>query len=266
MVSSSDARQLLEDPSVNKSLSKALRILTSFTETKPEWSVSDLARHLRMSKSSVSTMLSTLAMVDLLYQSPVTSRYQLGLRCLELGYLSSSRLFLRDLAYPYLEELHGDSNLVVYMAIPYQGEVLYIEALYPTRRRINYSSQGRRAPMYCTGIGKAMLAFLGTEAIDSFLRSAPFQRHTVNTIVEAEALKQELDETHRRGYAIDRQEREEGIQCVAAPVRSRDGRAVAAISISGSANDLSDELIPATSRRVVDAARDISRKIIATGY
>src|SRR5690606_12851195 len=136
----------------------ALGLLSHFTEDSPEWSVSELARHVRMPKSTVSTILATLREEDLLHQDPDTGRYRLGLRCLELGYYSASQLVIRDIAFPYLQALLESVNQIVYMALPYQGHVLYIESLYPLARKVNYSSVGRRAPMYYTAIGKALLA------------------------------------------------------------------------------------------------------------
>ncbi len=253
-------------PTTNKSLHKALQLLRCFDEENPEWSVTALARRLEMAKSSVSTMLATFASAGLVEQSPATRRYRLGLRCLELGYLTYSRLTIRDYAFPHLEALLGDSNCIVYMAIPYGYDVLYIEALYPPKRKINYSAQGRRIPMHCTGIGKAALAFMPEEFLGEFLANAPLRRFTPNTITDPEALRQELARTRQRGYAIDRQEREEGIQCVAAPVRGSDGRVIASISISGSSQDVTSERFSELGREITETARAISRKLGTAGY
>jgi IclR family KDG regulon transcriptional repressor len=228
-------------PLVNKSLYKALNLLACFTEEAPEWTVSDLSRRVGIGKSSVSTMLSTLARAGLVRQSPTTRRYGLGLRCLELGYLAASRLTLRDYAYPFLEELLGGEDRIVYLAIPYQDEILYVEALYPPRRKIKYSAQGRRGPMYCTGIGKAALAFMPTTYLDRYLERTPLRRFTPHTIVEPEALRLELERVRARGYATDRQEHELGIQCVGAPIRAGDGRVLAAVSLSSHPDDITEE-------------------------
>ena len=180
-----------DEPKVNKSLHKALRILDCFSEATPEWSVTELSRELGIGKSSVSTMLALLASMDFVEQSPVTRRYQLGLRCLELGYQVSSRLVIRDFAFPYLEPLLK-GNRIIYLGIPYHDEVLYIEALFPPRRRINFSSIGRRAPLYCTAIGKALLSAMPAEYLDRYLRRTKLARATENTIVDPDRLRQEL--------------------------------------------------------------------------
>lgn len=253
-------------PKVNKSLTKALRILEAFREETPEWGVSDLARHLGSSKSSVSTMLATLADFDLVERSPGTARYRLGLRCLEMGYLASSRLVLRDLAFPLLERLLGDARQIVYLGIPYQDEVLYVEALYPAHRRINFSSQGRRAPLYCTGIGKALLAYLPERERRAYLARAPFERLTASTLTTAGQLAREVERVRADGFAVDREERERGIQCVAAPVLDREGHALAAISVSGSDDEITADRIPDLAQRVSATALDATRKVHLSGY
>lgn len=253
------------EPKVNKSLYKALRILDCFTEATPEWSVSELSRELGIGKSSVSTMLALLAEMDFVHQSPTSRRYQLGLRCLELGYLASSRLVIRDYAYPYLEPLLR-GNRIVYFGILHQDEVLYIEALYPVRRRINYSSVGRRAPLYCTAIGKALLASMTPGYIDAYLARTPLVPATAHTITDPDRLRAELDMTRRRGYSTDKQEREPGIQCVGVPIRRPDGSLVAALSISGPSSEITLEGMPQIAEEGMAASHNISIKLSSAGY
>ena len=206
-----------EPPTTNRSLLKAFQILSCFTEEHPEWSVTALARHLNMPKSTLSGILATMRYEDILYQSPTTGHYRLGLRCLELGYHASVQLYIRDVAYPYLESLLQEAQQIVYLGIPYRHEVLYVEALYPVNRRINYSSVGRRAPMHCTAIGKAMLAFMPDDEIEAMLAERELHPYTENTITDPDVLRTELKEIRARGYSTDLEEREKGIRCVGAP-------------------------------------------------
>jgi IclR family KDG regulon transcriptional repressor len=180
---------------------------------------------------------------------------------MELGYVASSRLALRDYAYPYLEALRGDHERIVYLAIPYKDQILYVEALYPPRRRINYSAQGRILPMYCTGIGKAILAWMGDEYLERYLRDVKLDALTPTTHATPERLRAELAVTRERGYAVDRQENERGIQCVAAPVLQRDGTVIAAVSVSGSEHEVPEEKFPEIAREVISAANDVARKL-----
>jgi IclR family KDG regulon transcriptional repressor len=247
----------------SKSLARALQLLACFTESTPEWGVSELSRHTGIGKSTISTALATLADFGLVHQNRASRRYQLGLACLELAYVASSRLTLRDYAFPYLEELRGEREWIIYLAIPQNFRILYVEALYPPRRRINYSAQGRLLPMYCTGIGKAALAWMPDDFIERYLAEVQLATCTPNTLTSAADLQAELLATRERGYAVDRQENERGIQCVAAPVLHRDGRLIAAISVSGSEHEVPEQKFAEIAREVVAAANGISRKLNA---
>ncbi|MAU08314.1 MAG: IclR family transcriptional regulator [Anaerolineaceae bacterium] len=253
------------DPAVNKSLYKALLILDCFSEAQPEWGVSDLSRHLGIGKSSVSTMLSTLAHLNFVYQSPVTRRYRLGLRCLELGYVASSNLLIRDFAFPILERLLKGSR-IVYMAIPYRDSVLYVETLFPIRRQVNYSSVGRRAPLYCTAIGKAMLAHMPDDYIHQYIQSTSLTAYTANTITKPDQLLDELEQIRAEGYALDRQEKELGIQCVAVAIRRNQDGVIGAISISGSPQEIDFDNLDTLAHEVMNASSEIAKKVTTSGY
>lgn len=242
-----------------KALTKSLRLLCAFTEEHSEWGVSELARHLGMNKSSVSTTLATLASFGLVTQNPVTRRFSLGLECMHLGYVAANRLTVRDIAYPYLEELRGAGDWIVYMAVPWNDQILYVEALYPPLRRINYSAQGRVLPMYCTGIGKAMLAWQGERYIEDYLERVELHPFTPNTYATPDALRDELERSRERGYAIDLQEQTRNIQCVAAPVLDRNGGVLAAISVSASDHILPASRMPEVAATVVPTANEIAR-------
>lgn len=246
-----------------KSLGKALAVLSSFTESEPEWGVTELSRHLGIGKSTISTILATLASFGFVRQDPASRRYQLGLTSLELGYVAANRLVIRDVAFPHLEALRarGHEGRIVYMAVPWKAQILYVEALYPPRRTINYSAQGRLLPMYCTGIGKAALAWMPDEYIERYIETTDLHAFTHTTCATPERLRAELSATRDRGYAVDQQEHERGIQCVAAPVLARDGGVVAAISVSGAAHLVTADNFESISRDVVATANEIARML-----
>jgi DNA-binding IclR family transcriptional regulator len=163
----------------------------------------------------------------------------------------------------YLEQLRGAGDWIVYMAVPWSDQILYVEALYPTLRRINYSAQGRVLPMYCTGIGKAMLASMGEAYIERYLEETPLHAYTPNTFANPASLRAELERTRERGYATDLQEQMRNIQCVAAPVLGRDGQVLAAISVSASDHILPRERMPEVAGLVVPTANEIARIAMA---
>ncbi|HHV63136.1 MAG TPA: IclR family transcriptional regulator [Firmicutes bacterium] len=259
--------RIIQDPDRDrgntvKSLFKVMDILRCFSEDKPEWGVSELSRRLGLPKSTVHSILATLEKGRFVEKNPNNNCYRLGLRIFELGYVVRCSMGIREYAIPYLEDLQEKTQEIVYFTVPCEGEVLYIEAVYPSKRLVHYSIVGRKAPMHCTGVGKAILAYLPDEVVDEIIRIKGLTRYTENTITDALALKEELALTRQRGYAIDNREHDPGIKCVAVPIRDRwSGNAVGSISVSGPALHFSDERIPYYAELVMDTARQIGRKV-----
>ena len=128
-------------------------------------------------------------------------------------------------------------NEIVYFGIPKQNEIIYLNAVYPKTQQYDYPIRnilGEKAPMYCTGIGKSVLAFLPDNEAKRIIFS-PKINFTINTIVNEKCLQDEIDKIRSCGYALDNEEHEYGIKCVGVPVFANNGSPVAGISISGSA-------------------------------
>lgn len=226
-----------------KSLGKALRLLDCFSEREPQWRVTDLARRLHMPKSTVSNILTTMEAAGYVRQCPDGS-YRLGLRVFELGFVARNALGVKAHVLPILEEVFQATEEIVYLTIPREGRVLYIEALYPTKRLIQYSIVGRTGPMHCTGCGKAMLASMPPEKVRAVVDTYGLPRFTEDTITTWDGLMAELDEIRRQGYAIDRGEHNVGVHCVAAPILGAGGQLLGAISLSGPPLHMTPERIP----------------------
>lgn len=209
-----------------KSLAKAMKVLECFTLQEPELGVSEIARKLDMLKTTVYNILSTFEMMGYVCQNPRTEKYYLGARMLRMAYVINNHMGLRDMFLPYLEKIAERCGEVCYFGVAQDGEVLYIESVYPPGQARLRNLLGERAPMHCTGIGKAMLAYMD-------MPDQELSYHTPQTICDPAALQAELAQTRERGYAIDNMEHEVGIKCVAVPVFGADGRVVAAVSVSG---------------------------------
>lgn len=225
--------------------------------------VSELARATGLHKATVHRLLRTLRALGLVELGPHGTRYRLGLRLLELGGRVLARLDLRDVARPYLAELRDRTRLTVHMAILDGTEVVYVEKLDSPANLRMASFVGTRNPAYCTALGKAILAALPEPELQAVLADTRFVARTPNTITTPQALRQELEATRARGYAVDNVENEEGIRCVGAAVYSHTGRVVASISASGPIFSVTDETLEDLGRQVADTARQISR---ALGY
>ena len=126
---------------------------------------------------------------------------------------------------------------------------------------ITYSQVGKRAPMTCTGVGKAMLAFLPWEYVEKHVLTRPFAVKTVNSIDDSQKLKQELSQIAQRGFAVDNEEIEMGLRCVAAPIFDHRNHPVAAVSVSGMSSKMTEDMIEGLAEDIKKCAADISFRI-----
>lgn len=240
-----------------KSVASAIELLDCFV-TDEELGVSQVARRLGVAKSTAHRLLTTLATGGLIEQNPDNGRYRLGLRLFELGHLALSRVELRRESRALLEEMREVSGLTVHLAVAQGADTLYLERL-PTLRGMQAMSEYRRRwPLHATSSGKAICAYdpVATQArID-----AGFPPFTPNTIASREAFLAQLAQVRRLGYATASEEVMLRLASVAAPVLDQQGFARAAISITGSVQDLSanpDRL----GRLVVKAGHRLSKML-----
>ena len=226
-----------------KSLQKALEILNYFTE-KPILGVTEISEHFGLYKSTVHNILSTLKAMEYLEQDEASGKYCLGMQIFNLSKALGDTYSITKIAMPYMQEIANQTGERVYLAVPYREEVLYLEAMYPADSvELMRSILGERARMYCTGLGKAMLANMGEQEIQNYLEHQELEAFTENSITNKEQLYQDLVRTRQRGYAIDDMGHEFGIKCIAMPVFSRNGSLYAAISISGLATHFTEKNI-----------------------
>lgn len=213
-----------------KSLVKAMNLLECFTFEKPELGVSEIANMLNLPKSTVHNIASTFKVMGYVDINPENSKYFLGTKLLHFSYIINSHLGMQKLFLPSLQKISDMVGETVYLGIPHGKEVLYIESLAPMGVSLVRNILGERASMYCTGLGKAMLAFLPNklELIENF----KYKKFTENTITDKEVLLDHLKVVQQRGYSIDNMEHEFGIKCVAVPIFGHDGQVIAAVSVS----------------------------------
>lgn len=222
----------MADDNQVKSLARAMQVLECFSVEQPELGPSEIAKMLGMQKSTVYNILSTFQKCGYLVKNPQTSKYYLGLKVLHLSYIVNSHHGLRDMFQPYLTRIAQETREVCYFGILDDMEVLYIESTYPSMAQNTRNILGERAPLYCTGLGKAMLAFMPEEQVEKVLQGK-MKAYTGCTITDPNVMRDHLEEIRRNGYATDNMEHEYGIRCVAVPVFNSAGRVVAAVSVSG---------------------------------
>jgi DNA-binding IclR family transcriptional regulator len=232
-----------------KSVASALDLLDCFVEDE-ELGVSEVARRLGVAKSTAHRLLTTLASRGLIEQSTATGKYRLGLHLFELGHLALARVELRRRSRTLLEELRERSGWTVHLSIAQGADVLFLERL-PTLRGMQVMEEYRRRwPLHATSSGKAICAYDPEAA--AARAAAGFPQYTQHTIASAEQFAQELQRIRGQGYATSDQELMHKLASVAAPVLDVHGVAIAAVSVTGS----SDELGPHPDRqaRLVSAA------------
>lgn len=213
-----------------QSVSRAIEILNCFVGT-PEMGISELSAELGLHKSTIFGLVNTMVSYGFLEQIPSTKKYRLGMTLFTLGNLALNRIDIRNEARECCIPLAQKYPATVHIATQSMGEVIYIDKIDCSNSLINASNIGRKAPMHCTGVGKAMLAYLPEEYIDSYLHF-PLQKLTPDTIENREELDEALATVRREGFATDEGEIEDGLACIAAPIFQKDGLPEMAVSLS----------------------------------
>ena len=241
----------------NSVLGRALTLLTAFRAGDTELTLAELSRRTGIPKPTAHRLLGELATWNIVERTP--NGLRLGMALFELGQLAPLQRGLREAAAPFLADLFEATHETVHLAVPDGIDVVYVQKL-PGRNgpRVN-SRVGGRMPAYCTGVGKALLAFAPPERLAAVV-AAGLIRRTPRTVVAPGLLDRDLARIRERGVAEEHEESTVGIACVAAPVLDSTGLAVAAISITGWANRLDTaRLAPA----VRTAALGLSRVLRA---
>ncbi len=246
---------------VIQSVDRALTIIDCFSGSARELGISEIADRMDLSKSTVFGLVNTLVLKGYLEQNEENKKYRLGIKLFELGNLVGSRMDLRKDALPYCQRLSEDYRQGVHLAVRSGDEMIYIEKVDVPGLSIAYSYIGKRAKMYCTGVGKAILAHISDEELDQYMENTELTRMTSHTITDPKLLREELEQIRQQSFAIDNEEVEEGLKCVAAPIFDWRGTPVAAISSSGMASRMTDEMIERLKKDVVAYAAAISSRL-----
>jgi DNA-binding IclR family transcriptional regulator len=237
-------------------------VLSALSDGKPR-TLTEISQVIDINKSTTFRLLATLLGLNYLQVDEATGQYRLGLACLELArsYQTGDEL-LRG-AQPELLRLRDVTKETVHLAVLDGMEIVYLEKLESLHAiGLMSSGVGRRAPAYCTGVGKALLSHVDPQVVLDKMEWGKLRRFNERTITEPDELIAHLAMIRQRGYSLDEGEHESEVRCVAAPIFDRTGEVVAAISVSGPRSrmdpvDQNDELINLT----LKVADDISAKL-----
>ncbi|MGD2041848.1 MAG: IclR family transcriptional regulator [Anaerolineae bacterium] len=246
-----------------RAVSRALRILSSFSFQDFELSVADLHEKLGIHKSTLVRLLQSMAAEGFIEQNPETGEYRLGIKTFEIGRLySRTRMMNMDmLARPSMQRLSSKLGLSANLAIRDGDEIVYVETVEPSGSpmRLAYSA-GDRFGVHHTALGKALIAFLPDEELEDLLADMELNPLTPQTIVTIEGLTTELNRIREQGYAVDDEESLPGLRCVSAPIWNGE-RVVAALSASGSTLRVTKERVDEIAHAVQQTAREISAQL-----
>jgi DNA-binding IclR family transcriptional regulator len=226
-----------------QAVSHALDLLEQFHGDIDELGVTELSKRLKLHKNNVFRLLATLESRGYIEQNKATENYRLGLKALELGQTFIRQMGLLRQAKPILEQMVEESNETSYVAIYKDNYIVYLDVVETNLTVRVVSRVGSRLPAYCTAAGKVHMAYMTDEELDELISDMKFKQITPTTIASAEALREALVKVRELGYAMDDEELDLGVRCIAAPIRDYTRRIVGAISVSGPTMRVSNERI-----------------------
>ena len=244
-----------------KSVSRALDIIQLVSLKKDGLGVTEISKQIDINKSSVYRILSTLVQYGYIEQDKETGRYKLGYKFLEVSSRLLESIDLRTEAKTCLQELEKETNEVIHLVVYDQGEVVYIEKLEGTETLRMHSKVGKRAPMHCTSVGKAILAHLPSSVVLDILERKGMAMHTDKTITDKDVFIKELIQVKQNGYAFDLEENEYGISCIAAPIFDHLGKVISAVSVSGPTIRMTGERMEHLKTRMLHIGKQISMRL-----
>jgi IclR family pca regulon transcriptional regulator len=255
----------LREPRYSQSLERGLAILGCFTPKRPVLGIADIADELGMSRSTTHRYVITLVALGYLEQG-ASRKYRLGLRVTDLGMSALNSTGLREHAHPYLEELRQRTSYTASLAVLDGTDILYVDRVRSFRRGQNLLDldlhPGSRLPAYCTAMGKLLLAYLPESSLRDLLAAIKPTKRGPNTITSKKGLREELDEIHDAGFAVNDEELAADLYSIAAPVRNEAREVVAAVNLAAHSSMISlEEMVDALGPHLVSTADRISARL-----
>lgn len=239
---------------------RGLQILELLAGPKKRWTTSEVSRKLKIPKSTTSYLLHTLLTRGYLVREE-DGIYRLGMKLLALGGQALRGIELREVALPNLRRLTAETQTTAHLAVLEGTEAVYIERV-PSPGFIQMDTWvGRRMPLHSTSVGKVLLAFLPPAEADALFQSIGLPRFTPRTIVTLSRLKQELQRIRESGVAVDNEENTPGVRCIAAPIFGTNGRVLAALSLTGPVQHITEDRVGKIVEKVKDAARQLTQAL-----
>jgi IclR family transcriptional regulator, KDG regulon repressor len=249
------------------SLMKGIRLLETVVDD-GEAGISELARRTGINKSNAHRILGTLEDLGYVEKDPESLKYRATLKVFQMGSRVIHRTGLRELALPFLKKLGAEFGETVNLGVLERGEVVYIEKVESSEVLRMDLSVGRTVPAYCTALGKVLLAGLSADDQAHYVENTKLEKRTLAAIPQGKEFLDLLAHVRQQGFALDHEELDLGITCIAAPVRNHTGRVLAAISLAGPSTRMMGQKLDEIRVPLLDAALALSKRLglMTTAY
>ncbi len=218
--------------SVNRTLARGLDILTLLSETPRGLELHEVARMLALPKSSAHNLLHTLLDKRFIRYDADTAHYSLSYRLMEIGAAARAETSVETMIRQYMQDISSTCNETVHCGVPDGTDVVYVDKIESTRSIRMTSRIGLRMPLYCTAMGRAILAALPDEQVRELLAHQQFEQLTPHTVCSMDELLDILAIVREKGFATETEENNENVCCIGVAIRDRDGIPRYAISVS----------------------------------
>lgn len=211
----------------------------------------ELSTQLELNKSTVHRILNSLIYMGYVKQDSETSKYRLSMKIWQTANQLLNTIDIVEIARPYLKELVANIGETVHLVELDDIQAIYIDKVESYSNTIRMASNvGKSIPLYCSGVGKAMLAYMDDNEIGTIWHASNIEAHTEHTITDFPSFMEEIQLIRKLGYALDNEENEKGVRCLAVSLSSNTHASRYAFSISAPISRMSDE-------RILNLAQDV---------
>jgi DNA-binding IclR family transcriptional regulator len=244
---------------INRTVERSIKILELLSNYKDGLTMKEIQYTLDMPKTSAYDILETLVYFQMLEKtSNKNTIYKIGIKSFEIGNSYERNKKILPIISEPLQNLANQTNKTVFYAIENNGNIVYLAKFEPPKAIITTATVGSTNPMYCTSLGKAILAFSDEKKLLKLLEKQSFEKKTKYSLSKDELLK-DLEEIKKRGYAIDNREVEEHMLCIGAPIFDYSNKVVGSISVSGLYSDNTN--LDKESKLLIATSKEISKKL-----
>ena len=250
-----------KDTKTIASVIKAVEVMEELAGSEEGLGLTEISSRLNYGVSAAYHLLNTLRLCNIIEQDKKTKKYRIGIGLFRISSMSKRQNVLVNLAQPYLDKLRVEVDETSNLLVSDRTEVVYIAQSESTQLLKMFTQLGAKAPLYCTGGGKVLLAYKSPKLQELVLNKTSLKKFTKNTLFTIDDLLKEFETIKKQGYAVDNEEREEGVTCVAAPVFDCYSEVIASISISGPSYRLKEKGLDSIIPNVVLAAKELSTRL-----